>query len=156
MPQRWFQKLLGILKIWLLGEVFEPELSMFSKSYFPLPQSTYFVIAPLAALTRYILAVCFLCFLPSLRKTSFNLVRFFSRSSLSLLLPTTNAFISWITCSTLQSRGIQISDSLYIIFLILSLIICTSFYLLCKDFPLQLRPSYVKLDSEDCKHNVLS
>ena len=40
--QRWFLKLLEILKIWLLGEVFEPK---FSKNYFFLPQSTYFVIA---------------------------------------------------------------------------------------------------------------
>ena len=45
-PQQWFRKLLGILKTRLLGEVFEPKLSMFSKNYFPLPQSTYFVIAP--------------------------------------------------------------------------------------------------------------
>ena len=44
MSKRWFRKLLGILKIRLLGEVFEPKLSMFSKNYFPLPQSTYFVI----------------------------------------------------------------------------------------------------------------
>ena len=28
------------------GQVFESKLSMFSKNYFPLPQSTYFVIAP--------------------------------------------------------------------------------------------------------------
>ena len=28
-----------------LGEVFESKLSMFSKNYFPLPQSTYFVVA---------------------------------------------------------------------------------------------------------------
>ena len=44
-PQPWFRKLLEILKILLTGEVFEPKLSMFSKNYFPLPQSTYFVIA---------------------------------------------------------------------------------------------------------------
>ena len=42
-----FKKLLGILKVWLLGEVFKPKLSMFSKQFFLLPQSTYFVIAPL-------------------------------------------------------------------------------------------------------------
>ena len=46
-PQWWFQKLRGILKICLLGKVFEPKLSMFSKNYFLLPQSTYLVIAPL-------------------------------------------------------------------------------------------------------------
>ena len=45
-PQRWFRELLGILKIWLLGEIFEPKLSMFSKSYSLRPQSTYFVIDP--------------------------------------------------------------------------------------------------------------
>ena len=38
-------KTLGILKIWLLSEVFEHKLSMFSKTWFSLPQSTYFVIA---------------------------------------------------------------------------------------------------------------
>ena len=43
-PQWWFQKLLGILKAWLLGEVFEPKLSMFSENHFLLPQSTYYVI----------------------------------------------------------------------------------------------------------------
>ena len=37
-------KIAGILKIRLLGEVFEPKLSMFFKNYFALPQSTYFVI----------------------------------------------------------------------------------------------------------------
>ena len=46
-PQRWFWKLLGIQKKCLLGEVFELKLSRFSENYFPLPQSTYFVIAPL-------------------------------------------------------------------------------------------------------------
>ena len=46
-PQRWFRKLLGILKIWLLGGIFEPKLSMFSKNYFLRPQSTYFVIGPI-------------------------------------------------------------------------------------------------------------
>ena len=50
-PQQWFQKLLGILKIWLLGEVFEPKLRMFSKNYFFLPQSTYFVIAPFVSIS---------------------------------------------------------------------------------------------------------
>ena len=45
-PQQWPQKLPEILKIWLLGEAFEPKLSKFSKYYFPLPQSTYFLIAP--------------------------------------------------------------------------------------------------------------
>ena len=45
-PQRWFLKLLERLKIWLLGEVFEAKLSMFSKNRFQLTQSTYFVIAP--------------------------------------------------------------------------------------------------------------
>ena len=36
----------GNTKKWLLGEFFEPKLSTFSKNNFPLPQSTYFVIAP--------------------------------------------------------------------------------------------------------------
>ena len=47
MPQWWFRKLRGMLKIWLLGEFFEPVLSMFSKNYFTLPQLTCFVIAPI-------------------------------------------------------------------------------------------------------------
>ena len=45
-PQRGLPKLLRTLKIKLLGEVFDPKLSMLSKNYFPLPQSTYFVIVP--------------------------------------------------------------------------------------------------------------
>ena len=45
--QRWFRKLLGVLKIWLFGEVCKPKLSMFSKNYVPVPQSTHFVIAPI-------------------------------------------------------------------------------------------------------------
>ena len=49
--QQWFRKLLEILKVWLLDETFEPKLSMFSKHYFPLPQSTYFVTA-LASLLK--------------------------------------------------------------------------------------------------------
>ena len=35
-----------LVKFRLLGEVFEPQLSLFSKNYFPLPWSTCFVIAP--------------------------------------------------------------------------------------------------------------
>ena len=54
-PQRWFRKLLGILKIWLLGEVFEPKLSTFSKNYFLLTQSTYFVIAPAI---KFVFCIC--------------------------------------------------------------------------------------------------
>ena len=37
---------MGILKIWLLEKVFGHKLSMFSKNYFSVPQSTYFVIVP--------------------------------------------------------------------------------------------------------------
>ena len=44
-PQQWFQKLLGIQKVWLQAEDFEPKLSAFSKNYFSLPQSTYFETA---------------------------------------------------------------------------------------------------------------
>ena len=57
-PQRWFQKLLERLKIWLPGEVFEPKLSMFSKNRFYLTQSTYFVIAPKAVRRCWLYRSC--------------------------------------------------------------------------------------------------
>ena len=48
-------------KIWLLGEAFEAKLSTFSKNYFPLPQSTYFVIAPTTETLKICLNRCEIC-----------------------------------------------------------------------------------------------
>ena len=56
-PQYCFWKLLGILKIRLLGGIFEPKLSMFSKNDFLLPQGTYFVIASQAVKPNILLYV---------------------------------------------------------------------------------------------------
>ena len=47
-PSGAFENYREYKKIWLLGEAFEPKLGVFSKNYSPLPQPTYFVIAPSA------------------------------------------------------------------------------------------------------------